>query len=66
MGNIDLSETQGSSGGITPVILEQLAVLQRRVVLLKGATPEAEVRETPASSLRQRLLCKAWPIRAGT
>ena len=50
MGGTDSSEAQGSSGGITPAILEQLADFQRRVVLLEGATPEAEVREAPASS----------------
>ena len=50
MGDTDLSEAHGSSGGITSAILEQLADSQRRVVLLEGATPGAEVREAPASS----------------
>ena len=50
MGDTDSSEAQGSSGGITSAILEQLADFQRRVVLLEGATPGAEVREVPASS----------------
>ena len=50
MGDTDSSEAQGSSGVITPAILEQLADFQRRVVLLEGATPRAEVRKAPASS----------------
>ena len=50
MGDTDSSEAQGSSGGITPAILEQLADFQRSVVLLEGARPGAEVREAPASS----------------
>ena len=50
MGETDSSEAQGSGGGITPAILEQLAGFQRRVVLLEGAAPGAEVREAPASS----------------
>ena len=50
MGDTDSSEAQGSSGEITSAILEQLADFQRRVVLLEGATPGAEVREAPASS----------------
>ena len=41
MGDTDSSEAQGSSGVITPAILEQLADFQRRVVLLEGATPGA-------------------------
>ena len=49
MGDTDSSEAQGSSGGITSAILEQLADFQRRVVLLEGATPRADVREAPAS-----------------
>ena len=39
MGDTDSSEAQGSSGGITPAILEQLADFQRRVVLLEGTPP---------------------------
>ena len=50
MGDTDSSEAQRSSGGITPAVLEQLADFQRRVVLLEGATPRAEVRGAPASS----------------
>ena len=50
MGDTDSSEAQGSSGGNTPAILEQLADFQRRVVLLEGATPGDEVHEAPASS----------------
>ena len=50
MGDTDSSEAPGSSGGITPPILKQLADLQRRVVLLEGATERVEVRKAPASS----------------
>ena len=50
MGDTDSSEAQGSSGGITPAILEQLTDFRRKVVLLEGATPGAEVREAPDSS----------------
>ena len=35
---------------MTSAILEQLTDFQRKVALLEGATPGAEVREAPASS----------------
>ena len=50
MGDTDSSEAQGSSGGMTSAILEQLVDFLRKMVLLEGATPEAEVREATASS----------------
>lgn len=50
MGDTDRSESPKISGGNTPTCLEQVAVVQRMVVLLARVSAGAEVREAPAYS----------------